>query len=130
MAKIRSILIVDDNDDDRILIARLFKRGLYNNPSSLTISSVASLNDARMCLSKEWFDVVTLDGNMISEYGYDLIPDIIKTQNKTTIIMISDDDHAVQTGMDLGAHIGFNKSEIIMSKLTDDFTLIPMPPKG
>lgn len=124
---VKSILIVDDSKDDQQLIARLFKRSFSFIPTF-----ASSFPEARENLCKQQFDIVVLDGYLPDiikgGYGYQLIPDIQKTQSSGCIIlMISGEKSYIKKGLNSGAHFGFNKRDIEKDvKLTKAFELVPI----
>ena len=133
MSKIKSILIVDDDQNDQHIIARLFKRSFSFCPTY-----ASSFPEARAKLSNQQFDIVVLDGYLPDllhgGYGYQLIPDVQKTQSSRCIIlMISGERIHIQKGLELcknleiAVHFGFSKSDISKDvKLTEEFELVPI----
>ena len=133
MSQITSLLIVDDSIDDQLLISLLFKRSLNSSCfGSFMITCVSTLTEAREQLSKQKFDIITLDG-MIPKLidggpGYLLIPDIQATQSpKCVIIMICGVRDVAEQGKIRGAHYAFDKGILTQSvKFNAHFELEPL----
>ena len=128
MSNYKTILIVDDCFLDQQLVSDLFKRSMYVNGWSMTIIFALCLEEAKACLHTHQFDIITLDGQMGLEFGYDLIPFIEKTQTKKPdIIMISNHDKSIATGLDRGAHHAIVKDNITKNvRINKQFVLIPI----
>jgi response regulator of citrate/malate metabolism len=118
---------VDDHKNDQAFVSLLFKRHL-DSSTILSFSFASSLSEAKKYLDKDHFHVITLDGLMGLEFGYNLIPAIQQSQShKATIIMISDNGDSIKKGINQGAHFGFLKAEVKAPvKFNEKFELIPI----
>jgi len=124
----KSILIVDNCPFDQQLVSDLFKRSMYINGWSTTFAFASCLAEANAYLQSHQFDIITLDGQMGLEFGYNLIPFIQESQtNNPQIIMISNRDKLIAMGIDRGAHHAILKDNITKDvRINKQFVLIPM----
>ncbi len=127
MSSTKSILIVDDNFDDRQLISLLFKKSQF----CFIPTFVSSLTEARKLLQEERFDVITLDG-MIPDLvhgglGRSLIPVIRNSRSSASIvIMICGERSEAEKGKNDGADFAFTKDILTKPVRFDEtFALIP-----
>jgi DNA-binding response OmpR family regulator len=128
MSNSKTILIVDDCFLDQQSVSDLFKRSMYVNGWSITVIFALCLEEAKTCLHSHQFDIITLDGQIGLEFGYDLIPFIEETQtNNPYIIMISNHDKSIAIGLNRGAHHVIVKNTITKEvRINNRFVLIPM----
>ncbi len=94
------ILIVDDEERSRRLLARLLDAGDY----SCTLA--ASAREAREFLSKKPFSLVLCDVSMPRESGLDLALAILANYQETAVVMVSgqDDPKIAETALAMGAY--------------------------
>ena len=125
---VKSILIVDDCSLNQQLVGELFKRSMCVNKWSITLTCASCLADAKIYLQKYQFDIITLDGQMGFERGYDLIPFIKESQIQSPkIIMISNHDRSIAIGLEYGASQSIVKDDITKNvRINTEFLLIPM----
>ena len=123
MDRIPTILIVDDHQNDQELVKTLFKRSFGGY-----IYTAFSIAEAEKHLQGVRFDVISLDGDMGLEYGYNLIPSIKKLQKHDPVIMmVSGNSRSIKIGIANGAHYAFDKHEIAKEvKLNEEFELVPI----
>jgi DNA-binding response OmpR family regulator len=128
ISMVKSILIVDDCPLDQQLVGDLFKRSMCVNGWSITIAFASCLEEAKIYLRNQQFDIITLDGQMGLELGYNLIPFIEKSQTQNPrIIMISNHDKSITIGLDRGAHHSIIKKTITKEvRINTEFILIPV----
>jgi len=119
------ILIVDDTLSDQKSVAAFLTRNFVNG---CDIHTVDKYSAAKKKIRNEKFDIITLDGNMGLECGYNLIPDIQRFQTtRCIIIMITGTQSCIDRGLLRGAHFGFIKYDIQRDvKLNEAFELVPL----
>lgn len=95
----KSILIVDDDEDTRKLIARL----LENQGYRVTISEDGI--DALLCLAKKSFDLILSDVNMPNLDGFKFLEMINQKELEVSVVFLSSRDRAEdeKKGLELGA---------------------------
>ncbi|MEI6774470.1 MAG: response regulator [bacterium] len=124
-----TILIVDDSPHDQSDVKLLIERSLSSLTNVfLSIVSVSSFIDARTSLATQQFNIITLDGGMGVDFGYDLIPFIHESQTQSPIIiMISGEGCHIRKGLHKGAHFGFCKRAIQSPIVFNEkFELVPI----
>jgi PAS domain S-box-containing protein len=95
-----SILIVDDEEQGRRLLARVLERGGHDSRQA------ASAAEARTLLRNQSFELILCDVCMPGESGLDLIRDVLTQSPEIAVVMASahDDPEVVQTALDVGAY--------------------------
>ena len=95
-----SILVVDDEEQGRSLLARVLERGGHSSRQA------ASAAEARMLLRGQPFELLLCDVCMPGESGLDLIRDVLTQSPEIAVVMASadDDPELVQTALDIGAY--------------------------
>ena len=108
-----SILIIEDNLPDVVLIKRFFADEKISND----MRYAANISQAREMLEQRHFDICFVDVNLPDGSGLDLVRELDSQQ--TTIIMLSDDEYIenLLTAQDLGAVAYISKP---LSKATMD----------
>jgi CheY-like chemotaxis protein len=131
MSKVKSILTVDDFPLDQQTVMSLFKRSMYATQWSITTMCASTLDEAKLLLKEHQFDIITLDGLMGLERGYDLIPFIAEFQSqKPTIIMISDNAKSIAIGLRRARECSFVVHSIVKHlikpelRLNENFELV------
>ena len=76
MSTSMSVLVVDDSRLTRMIITKIIKE----NFSDCNISHAVDANSALELAKSNHFDFISLDHNMPDQTGYDILPDLIKSQ--------------------------------------------------
>ncbi len=95
-----SILVVDDEEQGRSLLARILEKGGHSSRQA------ASAAQARTLLRGQPFELVLCDVRMPNESGLDLIREVLSQSPEIAVVMASahDDPELVQTALDIGAY--------------------------
>jgi cyclic di-GMP phosphodiesterase len=96
----RTVLVVDDEEPARRLLARLLEKEGY------VAATAGDAQEARGCLKERQYAVVLTDMNMPGESGLDLIMDIATESPDTATVMVTgvDDTELATTALDMGAY--------------------------
>ena len=103
-----TVLIVDDLELVHEPIERFLKDFVFTE-SQLVIINAYNLTQAKRSLEERKYDIVMLDGDVGGNWGYEMIQDILKNNNKTLIISSSNHDDFNANNVNFGAHESLNK---------------------
>jgi len=103
-----NILIVDDLELVHEPIERFLKDFVFIK-SQIDITSAYNLTQANRFLAERKYDLVMLDGDVGGSWGYEIIPNILRHNDKTTIVSSSNHDDFNINCMNMGAHEAINK---------------------
>ncbi|MEW5979020.1 MAG: ATP-binding protein [Acidobacteriota bacterium] len=113
--RVRTILVVDDEEQPRRLLGRIVESAGY---SSALASSAA---EARACLQGRDFHLILCDVTMPGESGLDLVREVMQAYPGTAVLMVSgnDDPELTRTALSLGSYgyvlKPFTSSEVLIN---------------
>ncbi len=109
-----SILLVDDDYEDRELLKLEIKRALVNEETDLRFFEAASVNKARDFLNTRVFDLMTLDIQFDRlDEGIDALPEFFETYPFLNIIVVSGKLNKAEVTEQL---FRFTKDNVLKSK--------------
>jgi two-component system NtrC family sensor kinase len=94
------VLVVDDEEPVRLLLARILK------PEGYLVELASNASQARQIMSKQPFDVVLCDLTMPGESGMELARWIIETcpQSAVVIVSVVSDPKIAESALEIGIH--------------------------
>lgn len=108
-----NVLLVDDEKDICDLLSAMLRKG------GAVCTKAYSLKEARAELLTGEFDAIFLDVNLPDGLGYELLPDIRRSQTDTQVLAISAMDqervNALEAGADTFISKPFDRSTIFNS---------------
>ena len=107
------VLIVDDEQEIRVLLSRLLERDGH------TTTTAPDVPTARAILDDSWFELVLCDFNMPGESGMELLRDALAHDRDLAVVMVSgmDDPALAEAALELGAY-GYVVKPFRTSELT------------
>lgn len=109
MKKKINVLIVDDLELVHEPIERFLKDFVFVE-NQITTTSAYNLTQAKRILAERKYDIIMLDGDVGGSWGYEIIQDILKHNDKVIIISSSNHDNFNTDNVNLGAHESLNKT--------------------
>ncbi|MFK7766054.1 MAG: putative bifunctional diguanylate cyclase/phosphodiesterase [Mariniblastus sp.] len=105
------VLIIDDDEVDRLLIARRLSR--ISNATFIT-TEASKLSDAIDIVNSQQIDVVLLDLHLIETDGLETLKQFIKQSTDIAVVVLtgSTDDHVAMQAIEAGAQDFIRKSDI------------------
>ena len=95
-----SVLIVDDEEPVRRLLARILERGGYS------CTTASSCEEAKALMQQRRFPLVLCDVNMPGQSGLDLVREMAASSTDTAVVMVSgvDDPAIARAALEAGAY--------------------------